>query len=260
MPGLSGFQVAERLYTDAHPTRIALMSAGLSDGLVAAGCGIGIRGFIAKMRMHDDLLPALVHMREGRAFMPSVTAFAGAAASPQGRHALQLADSKEERLAAATAYLLTAWYMGHVLLTVAPAEDVTAVAERLTAAGLDLESAAAAGRYATVDAEAALAAVMHNGEVDAERFTTLFGPLIDQLSADYGQGPRHVSTFGELAPVLCAEGRIDAAVYIEQVANDFLVGRRLSILCTCAGTQPDGPQGDDAARLCAVHPTIIASS
>jgi DNA-binding NarL/FixJ family response regulator len=259
MPGLGGFDVAERLFAEGNPARVALMSAGLSDDVVAAGCAVGVRGFIAKTRMHTDLLSALLHMEEGRAFMPSVTAFAEAFATPLGRHALQISRTHGDRLTSATAYLLAAWKMGHVLLTVTSADDTEALRRSLEAAGVDTACAAACGRYAAVDAHAAIEGVMNDGDVDADRFTGMFGPLIEQLSADRGHGPRHVSTFGDLSAILWADGRLNAALSLEHLSNEFLIGRPLSILCACAVSGPDVPEDDVEARLSAAHPTIIAS-
>lgn len=255
MPGLSGFEIAAHLQADGHPARIALMSAVMSDDFVAAGLRVGVRGFVAKARMRNDLVDALNHVSQRRAFLPTLSSFSSTVTAAGGCHAMQICADRDDRLTAAVSYFLSAWRDGHVLLAVGPIEDLAVIAERLAAAGLDLPLATAEGRYAAVDVHAGMAAVLRDGHLDAKLFAAMFSPLVDRLSGPAG---RHICASGAIAPVLCAEGRYDNALEAEQLSHAFACTRRLSILCpwTSSETRALGPER--LTRLHAAHATIVS--
>src|SRR5262249_9911455 len=67
-----------------------------------------------------------------------------------------------------------------------------------------------------------------------------------------------VRAFGEMVPLLWAEGRQDAALALEQLWNDLVARLPLSILCGYPLTTPTD-RGDDARvlEICGAHSHVI---
>ena len=233
MPGISGLQAASLVRDSGSRARPVLFSGHLEDEIVHAGLKAGARGFVVKNRMHLDLVSALEHVGAGRAFFPRATALVGALQAPEARHALQLHRTDNELFDAVTELFLSAWRAGHALVAVALQHDLDQLSARLASSGIDLAAAAADARFTAVDTAAALEAISINGTADEDSFVALFGPLIERASLGEANTRRHVTAFGSIAPVLAREGKHDEAHHVEEIANRFLVGRPLSILCPC---------------------------
>lgn len=260
MPPPNGFQVARMLRGEGYRAPITFMSAHLGDDVVEVGLTLGGRGFVAKERLLQDLEAALVHVGQGRTFLPRATSLTLADDGQLGRHGLLLHETGAERVEAAVAYLSAAWRRGHALISVAPFEELQLIAAALSGRGIHLESAAEQGRYTAVDARVALEAIQRQGEVDGALFTALFGPLVGNLSSGFGAF-RHVSAFGHIVPLLFARGRFDEGLALEAIATEFLRDRPLSVLCPCCAASPGSV--DEILmvdRVCTAHHAITQSA
>lgn len=82
------------------------------------------------------------------------------------------------------------------------------------------------GRYLTFDAEALLPQIMVEGWPDQQRFISIVGHIIMQAAA-HGR----VRVFGEMVALLCAEGRHDAAVQLENMWKALAERLPFSLLC-----------------------------
>jgi hypothetical protein len=101
----------------------------------------------------------------------------------------------------------------------------------LNAQGVDLASAAVQGRYISLDPEEVLSQFMVNDLPDEARFFKIACDLImSAAKAARGKHPR-VSICAECAPALCAQGKEDAAILLEQFCNEIVKTYEVDILC-----------------------------
>ena len=111
---------------------------------------------------------------------------------------------------------------------------------------------AAPERVVFLDAEATLARLLVDGWPDEGRFRAVIGPLLDAAARDAGGGPVHA--FGEMVALLCAEGRYQAAVRLEQLWNVLAAEYRFVLFCAYPWRLfPDAAQAEAFEQVCAEH-------
>ncbi|MFL6676235.1 MAG: ATP-binding protein [Massilia sp.] len=117
-------------------------------------------------------------------------------------------------------------------------------------AGLAKAGAGFPDRLVVLDADELLAHFMVGDRVDEQRFNATVGEVVAQACAD--GGPVHA--FGELVALLCAQGRHEAAVRVEQLWN--ALARQLSFSLFCAypwKVFANAEQAEVLHRVCAEH-------
>jgi len=69
-----------------------------------------------------------------------------------------------------------------------------------------------ADRYVALDAADTLSQFLVDGQLDGERFTGLFGPILKRTT---GSGDGRARVFGEMVGLLCTEGKHEAAIRVK---------------------------------------------
>jgi hypothetical protein len=146
---------------------------------------------------------------------------------------------------------------GNVAIVVATQSHRDRLAEILKSEGLDVDAAIKEGRYIPVDAASTLSLFMVNDMPDPVRFLEIVGCLIEQaLKKGKAEHPR-VAVFGEWVSLLCAEGKTEAAVRLEQLGNHLATTYEIDILC---GYNLSSLRGEQDAkviqRICAEHSAV----
>jgi DNA-binding NarL/FixJ family response regulator len=72
MPKINGMEVARRLSGAMHPTKIVFLTLMTGDDFVREAKRYG-HGFVAKPRLHSDLVPALYAAIEGMFFVSDLS-------------------------------------------------------------------------------------------------------------------------------------------------------------------------------------------
>jgi len=141
-------------------------------------------------------------------------------------HAAQVYADVGELAQSVSAYLATGFDLGEPAVVVATPEHLTRFMETLAEAGWDKARIDEAGLLAVADACDILAAIMDGGDTPSkESFEQQVGGLLDLFPG------RHVRAFGEMVDLLSREGRVDAAIALEELWNDFARRRDFSLLC-----------------------------
>jgi hypothetical protein len=122
---------------------------------------------------------------------------------------------------------------------------------------LDVGFAIEQGRYVPLDVADMLSAVMVNDWPDSVRFSKLAGDLIAATAkAVKGERSRIVAC-GEGAPFLLSEGKVDAAIRLEQLWNEIAETRNVDVLCSYPSRSFHRDGISDAfQRVCAQHSAI----
>ena len=145
---------------------------------------------------------------------------------------------------------------GDSCLIFASKAHLDGLAERLSARGVDTDKAAKKGRYVTLDNSPLLARVTVNGEPNKARFDEFVREVILPLK-DAAEG-RQVAMCGELAPLLWAEGKPEAAIELEHFWNELARQDWCRLRCFYPiASFSDSRQSELFLKLCAEHASAI---
>ena len=153
-------------------------------------------------------------------------------------------------------------YVGAVLLRgesailIITREHRDALLARLKAAGVVTETVSGQGRFQCLDAEETLARIMMDGQPQANCFEDVLGGAIEALSRS--TAGKRVHAFGEMVAVLCAQGRRDAAIQLEQLWNRLSTTHAFQLHCAypmSLFSQATDAQGLE--KICKEHSHVI---
>ncbi len=134
------------------------------------------------------------------------------------------------------------------------------LARRLAGRGLDVDAAAAQGRYVALDAAQTLGQFMVNGCADEQRFVELMGPLITRTKAAAGEHGR-VALFGEMVALLWTEGKTEAALRLEKLWNQISQSHSFSLICAYPLSNfylsGHSEHSGTFLRICAEHSAVL---
>ena len=143
--------------------------------------------------------------------------------SAPAAHAVHVYEDTAELAESVAKYLCAGFDAGEPAIVVATPEHAEAFAERLAEHGV------ADGLLLVADAETTLAALLDGDRPSRERFERIIGGLLDQLEERFPG--RRIRVFGEMVDLLCARGRPDAAIELEELWTSLGERRHFSLLC-----------------------------
>lgn len=106
---------------------------------------------------------------------------------------------------------------GQQAVVIATPPHRRAFADELAARGVQADD----GRLILLDAEETLALFMDGGQPDERRFKAVVGGVLEPRARAYG----------EMVDVLSRAGNVDAAIRLEELWNDVVDERKISLLC-----------------------------
>jgi len=177
---------------------------------------------------------------------------------PDSPHAVQLYVDDGFLLDSLSRFIGSALASGDAAVVMATAAHRQALTQRLKERGFDLTVALWQGRYAELDAAEALSKVMREGWPHVPSFTKLVGGAIEQARIAAGGKDRRVAAFGEMVALLAKEGKVEAAIRLEQMWNDLAHTHRFYLRCAYSLNTFAAPeQGETLLRVCAEHTHVI---
>src|SRR5262249_22285684 len=137
------------------------------------------------------------------------------------RHEVHFYSSEESFLNGGAHFIGSALKAGDAAIVVATEPHRDGVLRRLQARGLDVVAAKEQGRYISVDAADALSTFMVDSLLNSAQFRQCLSELIATAAKATGKEQPRVAVFGECVHLLCAEGNPEAAIQMEQTANQL---------------------------------------
>jgi PAS domain S-box-containing protein len=178
----------------------------------------------------------------------------------QTGHVVQFYSDDAFLLDAVSRFVGQALGAGDAAIVVATGEHRDQLGQRLKAKGLDTLAAVQQGRYISLDAHTTLAQFMRAGHPDRAAFTDLIGNVIDRARAVVGGDSARVAIFGEMVAVLWSEGKVEAALELEQLWNELARTRSFSLRCAYPLQGFDSEQhGESFRKICTAHSGVIPS-
>jgi len=140
-------------------------------------------------------------------------------------HVVHLYRESDSLLEPLCDYISPALAGGNAAIVVATQAHRDRLEQRLMARGVSTYKAGQQGRYIALDASEALSKIMLAGMPDAALFDFTIGGIISGVRSFLENGHSEIVIFGEMVALLAAQGKIDAALRLEQLWNDLAAGQ-----------------------------------
>jgi DNA-binding NarL/FixJ family response regulator len=263
LPKLNGIEAARRIRRYSPGSKIVFLSLNNDLDVVRAALSTGALGYVLKIDAQSALLPAVEAVLRGKQFVSS------------GLKGYELTDTAREKaphrhevlfypddavfLDSCTRFITAALGAGDVAAVVATESHRDSLFERLKAEGLDVDAEIKHGRYISLDVAKTLSTFMVNDMPDWERFFEVVGGLVSG-AAKAGRGEHsRVAMWGECGPLLWAEGKVDAAIRLEQLLNQLATIYEFDLLCAYALSSFHGEEDEHVFQsICAEHPAVYS--
>lgn len=174
-------------------------------------------------------------------------------------HAIQFYEHDEAMMERFAEFAGSALGSGRSCLVVLTAEHERELTHRLLAWGLDVKGMVDSGRLILLDAVESLSLFMVNDYPNSEFFAASVGGLMAQMGAASMARGKRPAIFGEMPTMLWAEGKMDAAIRLEQLWNEMALKHSFSLLCAYPLRSFGRAEHEEGFRqLCDVHSHVGA--
>jgi PAS domain S-box-containing protein len=181
-----------------------------------------------------------------------------AAGALPGEHVAYFYQASDSLLVALCDFIGPALGAGNAAVIIATKVHLEGLEHRLRARGLDTQKASKQGRYIALDASETLANIMLEGMPDASRFAEIVGGAIARTSASVKAARPEIAAFGEMVSLLWTEGKIDAAIRLEQLWNELANKHSFSLRCAYPVAKFCGEKNaQPLMRVCAEHSAVV---
>jgi DNA-binding NarL/FixJ family response regulator len=265
LPTVNGLEAARRILARDPSPRILFVSEHQAWEIAEDALCSGARGYICKSDAGRELSSAMEAIATGRRFVGERLGGRGVEQrahrrSPNGRRHEALYYSSDAPLVEQWASIAEDALRAHAtfLLLAADSHEDT-LQSMLQHRGVDIVRAAREGRYVSLSADETLSKFMVGDRVDETRFWSSVASVMLSAARGSTAAPRHVIACGECAPTLCAQGKAEAAIRLEQLWDEVTRTYRLDTFC---GYSSEGCRCDDAdhvrAEISAAHTATYA--
>jgi DNA-binding NarL/FixJ family response regulator len=253
LPNVNGLDAARRILARDPSLRILFVSEQQAWEVAEDALCSGARGYICKSDAGRELSPAVEAIAAGRRFVGErfggrrVEGRRGHPGSPNGhRHEALYYSSDAPLLEQWASIAENALRTNATFLLLATDSHEDTLQSMLQDRGVNIGRAARAGQYVSLRADETLSKFMVGDRVDETRFWSSVTSVM--LSAVRGStaAPPHVIACGECAPTLCAQGKAEAAIRLEQLWDEVTRTYRLDTFC---GYSSEGCQCADADHV-----------
>jgi len=263
LPKLNGIEAARRIRHLSPSSTIVFLSQNNDPDVVRAALSTGALGYVQKTDVRSDLLPAIEAVLQGRQFVSSnIKGYKPAhvlAKNPPHRHEVLFYPDDAVVLDSCTRFISAALGAGDVAAVVATESHRDRLLHRLKAEGLDVDTEIKHGRYISSDVAKTLSTFMVNDMPDWARFFEVVGGLVRE-AAKAGKGEHsRVAMWGECGPLLWAEGKVDAAIRLEQLLNQLATIYEFDLLCAYSLSSFRGEEDERVFQsICAEHSAVYS--
>lgn len=281
LPTLNGIEAARRIGELSPESKILFLSHESSPDVVQEALRLGALGYVVKMQVASELLNAVDAVLQGRQFIGAGSPghdVDDAPATPLDRlgrqeatpgpaprqsdishpHEVQFHASDTSLLESCALFVATALRAGNTVIVVATESHRKHLFQRFPDHNIDGAAVIEEQRYISLDAAEILSTFMESAGPNRERFLQRLGSVI--RSAETGAEIKHkrVVVFGEMVAILCAEGKVKAAIELERLWNELAQTNCFSLRCAYPMTEE--LKGDAYAMICAEHSAVLSAA
>ena len=261
LPKLNGIEAARRIRHLSPNSKIVLLSQDNSLDAVQAALSTGAQCYVCKSDAGSELLSAVEAALRGKQYVSSsLRGYEFADTSIEKaphHHEVQFYSDDAVFLDTFARFIAAALKAGDAAIVVATESHREALALRLKTQGLDVDAAIQRGAYVRLDVAKTLSTFMVNDMPDAGRFFVAVGGVIGAAAKAAKREHPRVVACGECSPLLWAEGKLDAAIRLEQLWDEAGKTFGVDILCGYVLTSFQGEEAKHGfQRICAEHTAV----
>jgi signal transduction histidine kinase len=173
-------------------------------------------------------------------------------------HSVQFFSEDQFLVETTSRFLAAALQGGSAAIVVAGQARRASIAQRLQAMGVDLPCVRGLRRYIEFDAEETLSRITVDDWPDSDLFLECASEMIAQARTACREDQQGVAVFGEMVNVLCARGRLESAIRLEQLWNELLETQPISLRCGYSvATFNQETHADALLHVCAQHREVF---
>lgn len=225
LPKLNGIEASQRIRQLSPSSKIVFLSQNNDPDFVLAALSTGAKGYVHKTDAQSELLPSLDAVLRGKQFVSSSLKGCGFIESSREkilhRHEVQFYSDDTILLDRVTPFIAAALKSGNAAIVVATKSHRDSLLQRLKAEGVDMDGALQAGTYISCDAADMLSRILVKDLPDPVLFFAGFGGAIEAVAKAAKSEKPQVVVFGEGVALMKAEGKVDAAIRLEQLSNEL---------------------------------------
>ncbi len=263
LPKLNGIEAARKIRQLSPSSKIVFLSLNKNLEVVRAALSTGALGYVYKMDVRRDFLPALEAVLRGKRFVSSSLKgheFTDTLVQKAAhRHEVQFYIDDALLLDTFARFIAVALKSGRAAIVAVTESHRDGLVSRLKAHGLDVDAATQQGTYIQLDVDKTFSTFMVNDMPDSARFFQIVGSLIE-APAKAARQPHHgVVLCGEGTSVLWAEGKADAAIRVEQLWDEVGESFGVDIFCGYALSSFHGEEDEHVFQsICAEHSAVYS--
>jgi DNA-binding NarL/FixJ family response regulator len=264
LPKLNGIEAAQLIRQLSPSSKILVLSQHNDLDVVQAASSASARGYVIKADARSELLPAMDAVLGGKQFLSSslkgqeVIDTSGEKVRHR-RHEVLFYSDDAVLLNGFARFIAEALKAGNAAIVLATKSHRDSLVERLKALGVDTDVVLQQGTYVPLDVADALSKAMVDGLLDSVRYLGDIGGFIEAAAKATKSQQPGVVLCGEGAALMQAEGKADAAIWIERGCNDLNKTRGIDILCAYPlRTFHDEKDENVFQSICAEHSSVYS--
>jgi DNA-binding NarL/FixJ family response regulator len=287
LPKLSGIEAARQIRKVAPNSKIIFVSTYASWEIAERALDTGASGYVVKENTGNELVKAVEAVLMGKRYISRRLKGCASAdredtqdsarlgrseglawpSAPALVRTTEIIHSHEAQfyshdavfLESVTQFIGPALKSGNAAIVIATKSHRDSLLNSLKAQGMDVDAAMQQGSFVSLDAAETLSTFMVNGWPDADRFLEGFRNLV--LSASIATKAEHprVAICGEGVALLWAEGKREAAIRLEQLANILAETHKVDILCAYPFGLHIQEDGHAFRTICAEHSAVYSA-
>ncbi len=263
LPKLNGIEAARQIRWVAPGSKILFVSTYDDLDVVEGALDTGASGYVVKSDAGKELARAVEAVFRGKRFVSSsLKGYEFTDTSVERaphRHEVLFYSDDTVFLDSCSRFIAAALGAGDVAAVVATESHRDSLFQRLKAEGLDVDAEIKHGRYISLDVAKTLSTFMVNDMPDWERFLEVVGGLVSGAAKAGKREHSRVAMWGECGPLLWAEGKVDAAIRLEQLLNQLATIYEFDLLCAYALSSFHGEEDEHVFQsICAEHSAVYS--
>ena len=238
LPTLDGIKAARRIRDLSPNSKVLFLSEESSPEVAEAALAAGGSGYIVKSDAGRELSAAVDAVIEGKRYISAKLVghvffdFPDAYPSQvRNFHELQIYSNDASFLDGFTAFIAGVLNAGNAVIVLASDAHRQALLQKLQTRGFDLGAVINSGSYISMDAGDFLSSLMVGDQPDPNQLEKVLSSVLEQAAKAPNGAARRVFACGECAPSLWAQGKVNAALRVEELWAAVSQKYEVSTLC-----------------------------
>ena len=264
LPTLNGIEAARRIRDLSPDSKILFLSEESSPDVAEVALEAGGAGYVVKSDAGRELIAALEALGEGSRYVSARLVGQVFFSTPDKYpseentfHKLQIYADDVSFMDGLAGFIAGGLNAGNAVAVLASEAHHQGIFQRLQSRGFDLDAIVKSGVYIPFDAAETLSSFIVDDKPDPNRLGSMVSGLIETARKGPKGRTRRVFACGECAPFLWSQGKLDAALRVEELWDELCHKYGLSTLCAYISRGSKGEREERVFQcVCTVHSAV----